>query len=86
MVKKTRLGLYLENEDLKKRVKIAAARRGISTTAYCSQAIEERLHRDGELSGDDDKKALIVRMERFRKEIGPVGISAAELIEEGRRR
>ncbi len=86
MAKKTRLGLYLEDEEIKKQVKIAAARRGISTTAYCAQAIEERLRRDGETSGDADRKALLSRIDRLRKEVGPVGMTAAELVEEGRRR
>jgi hypothetical protein len=86
MAKKTRLGLYLEDEEIKKQVKIAAAKRGLSTTAYCAQAIEERLRRDGELSKDADKKALLSRIDTFRNEIGPVGVTAAELVEEGRRR
>lgn len=86
MVKKARLGLYLEDEELKKQIKIAAAKRSISTTAYCTQAIKEKLTRDGEISSDAEKQAFIDRVERLRKEIGPLGMTASELIKEGRRR
>jgi hypothetical protein len=85
MVKKTRLGLYLEDEEMKRQVKIAAARRGLSATTYCAQAIEERLRKDGEIGKGNDKKALLSRIDRFREEIGPVGITAAGLVKEGRR-
>jgi hypothetical protein len=85
-VKKSRLGLYLEDEEIKKRVKVAAARRGLSTTAYCAQAIEERLLRDGETSKDADRKIMLSRIDRFRKEVGHMGMTTAELVEEGRRR
>jgi hypothetical protein len=86
MVKKSRLGLYLEDEEIKKRVKIAAAKRGLSTTMYCAQAIEERLRRDGEISKNDDRKVMLSRIDRFRKEVGSMDVTAAELVKEGRRR
>ena len=88
MVKKARLGLYLEDEEIKKRIKIAAAKRGISTTVYCAEAIKERLVREGELNDESDggRKALLSRMDRLRREIGPVGASTSELVNEGRRR
>ena len=89
MTKKARLGLYLEDEEVKKQIKVAAAKRGITATDYCAQAIEERLIRDGERSAKDrgkDEVALLSRMDKLRQEIGPIGISTAELVEEGRRR
>lgn len=88
MTRKTRLGLYLEDDEIKKQIKIAAARRGISTTAYCAEAIRERLQKDGEMSDkvSRDRLALLSRMDKLRQEIGPVGTTTAELVEEGRRR
>lgn len=86
MSKKARLGLYLENEDIKKLLKIAAAKRGVSTTTYCAQAIEDRLRRDGETIRDTDRKALLSRIDKHRKEIGPLGMTAKELVETGRRK
>ena len=88
MTRKARLGLYLEDGEIKKQIKIAAAKRSISTTAYCAEAIRERLQRDGEMSDkvDGDRLALLSRMDKLRQEIGTVGITTAELVEEGRRR
>ncbi len=86
MVKKARLGLYLEDENMKRQVKIAAARRGLSATAYCLQAIEERLRRDNEIGNDTGKAALLSRIDRLSKELGPTDMTAAKLVDEGRRR
>lgn len=89
MIKKTRLGLYLKGEEIKRQIKVAAAKRGMTATDYCAQAIEERLIRDGERSAKDegkDRVALLSRIDKLRQEIGPTGIPTSELVEEGRRR
>ena len=89
MANKARLGLYLKDEEVKRQIKVAAARRGMTVTDYCARAIEERLTKDGERiaeSGDKNKVALLSRMDKLRQEIGPIGMSTAELVEEGRRR
>ncbi|MDO8635228.1 MAG: hypothetical protein Q7R34_03150 [Dehalococcoidia bacterium] len=88
MVRKARLGLYLEDEEIKKKIKIAATKRGISTTAYCAEAINERLVRDGEISGKTggSKQSLLARMDELMGEIGPIGSTTAELVKEGRSR
>ncbi len=89
MSNKARLGLYLEDEEIKRQIKVAAAKRGMTATDYCAQAIEERLMRDGERSTKDkaqDKVAFLSRMDKLRQEIGPIGMSSAELVKEGRRR
>ncbi len=88
MVKKARLGLYLEDEEIKREIKMAAASHGISTTAYCQRAIREQLKRDSKLSDEEVKRRaeLAARMDKLRAKTGPIGISAAELIREGRRR
>jgi hypothetical protein len=88
VTRKARLGLYLDGEVTRRQIKVAAAKRGMSTTAYCTQAIKERLVRDGEIvdKADANKKALVARMDRLREEIGFVGMPAAELVKGGRRR
>jgi len=89
VTRKARLGLYLEDEEVKKQIKVAAARRGTTATDYCTQAIEERLIRDGERKArgeDESKAAFLSRMDEFRQKIGPIGASTTEIIEEGRRR
>jgi hypothetical protein len=88
MVRKARLGLYLKDDNIKKQIKIAAAKRGVSTTIYCAQAIEERLKREGELADNESerKAAFLAQVDKLRKDIGTVNVTAAELIKEGRRR
>lgn len=91
MVAKDRLGLYLKDKEMKRQIKIAAAKRGVPITAYCVEAIEERLIRDGERSSqareaNHDKLAFLTRMSQLRKEVGPLGRPTWELIDEGRRR
>lgn len=88
VTKKARLGLYLEDEAIRRQIKVAAAKRGMSSTAYCAQAIKERLVRDGEITdkADGNKEALLAQMDRLRQDIGRVGLPAAELVKEGRRR
>jgi len=88
MDRKARLGLYLKDETLKRRIKMAAAKRGMSTTAYCAQAIEERLRREAESTDEAarSRAAFLARVDKLRKEIGPIKGSAAEIIKEGRRR
>ena len=89
MGKKARLGLYLEDEEVKRRIKVAAAKRGMTATDYCARAIEERLRKDGETKSQNeaqDKAAFLSRMDKLRHEIGPLGAPTAELVEEGRRR
>jgi hypothetical protein len=87
--KKARLGLYLEDEEIKRQIKVAAAKRGMTATDYCAQAIEERLMKDGERKTQNEsheKAAFLSRMDKLRQEIGPIGAPTAELVEEGRRR
>ena len=88
MGKKARLGLYLDDEELKKQVKIAAASRGVSVTTYCADAIKERLKKEGWISVEEieRRKAVLDRMDELSKQIGPIGARASELVKEGRRR
>jgi len=88
MTKKARLGIYLEDDEMKRHVKIAAAKRGTTVTDYCAEAIEERLMRDGEIASERKAKGqtILQRMDELRKDIGPIGMRVSELIDEGRRR
>jgi len=91
--KRARLSLYLKDDILRRQIKVAAAKRDMSITDYCTRAIEQQLIRDGEVSlGEahpltrEDKLSLSKKMDKLRQEIGPIGISVSELIKEGRRR
>ena len=94
MAKKARLSLYLEDEEFKRQVKVAAAKRGLAVTDYCAEAIEKRLVRDGRGAwlraslgnANKEKSALLDRMDKLKQVIGPIGLRTSELVEEGRRR
>jgi hypothetical protein len=86
MGKKPRLGLYYENELIRKRIEYASARRGISTTAYCTKAVEECLVRDGELGTPEERKQFIEEMDKQREGLGPLGIPTTEVTRDPKRR
>jgi len=86
MIKRARLGLYIESEEIKKQIKIAATRRGMSTSDYCAHAIKEQLKRDGMADDLESRKALVARMDELRVQMKPLGITTAELVRESRRK
>jgi hypothetical protein len=86
MGKKPRLGLYYENDLIKRRIEFASARRGISTTAYCTRAIEECLVRDGELGSPEERKKYIDELDKRREVLGPLGIPTSEITRDPKRR
>lgn len=87
----TRLNIYLDSPELQEHIKIAAARRRASLSAYCLEAIRRRLAEDGllPLSPDEERSracAAAETLDRMRAAIGRVGIPVADLVAEGRRR
>jgi hypothetical protein len=89
-----RLNIYLDDPALRAQIKIAAARRGVTLSAYCVEAIRQRLTEDGLLPADEaaapqhpqSPQAAARALDDLRRRIGPVGVPVHELIAEGRRR
>ena len=81
-----RLQIYLDDPMLQEKVKIAAARRRMSLSAYTLMALRRQLAEDGLLSAAESPEEAARALDELRRRIGPMGISVAELIEEGRRR
>jgi hypothetical protein len=87
--KQVRVNIYLDDPEMKREIKIAAANRSVTQSAYCVEAIRQRLERERSVEtaagsrprSRDAAKAL----DRLRVEIGPVGIPVRDLIDEGRR-
>lgn len=84
-VGRRKISIYLDNPELRKRLKIAAARRDISISAYCEEAIREKLLRD-ENEGAMAARQAAKRMDEIRERVGPLDVRTWELVEEGRRR
>lgn len=82
-----RLNIYLDEEELRTRVKVAAAQQGVTVSTYCVQAIRDRLEADeNSPAGRISPRAAARGMDQLRQRIGPIGISVSELIRHGRRR
>ena len=83
-----RVNIYLDDPALKREIKVAAARQGVSLSAYCVEAIQEKLSTTrsvGIVESELEQRDAAAALDRLRAEIGPVGISVRELIDEGRR-
>lgn len=84
-----RLNIYLDDPHLHETIRVAAARRGITLSAYCVEAIRQRLAEDGLLPAatvESTPQAAAQALDRLRRQIGPIGIPVRDLIAEGRRR
>lgn len=89
-----RLNIYLDDAVLRTRVKVAAASQNVTISAYCLEAIRERLAADGFLpvqkaSQPDEARppaAAARALDRLRHQVGPIGMPVRDLIAEGRRR
>lgn len=82
-----RLNIYLDSTETWRRVKIAAARSGVTASEYCLQAIRRRLSEDGLAPPDrNTARRAAGEMDRLRGRLGPLGIPVRELIDAGRRR
>ena len=85
-----RLNMYVDDPQVRGQVKLAALQVGMTVSAYCLEAIRRRLADEGYLSAGEKRKMTPQEaardMDRIRKEIGPIGISIRDLINEGRYR
>ena len=78
--------IEISDLSIQRLVKAAAAKRDVAVEDYCLGAITRQLQQDGELPGDEEQvrraRALVNRMDQRRVEIGAIGVSVCELIEE----
>lgn len=83
-----RLNIYLEGPDLREKIRVAAARQGVSLSNYCLEAIRERLAEEGYLprnQGAAGPRAAARALDRLRRQVGPIGVPVRDLVQEGRR-
>ena len=86
--KYVRVNIYLDDPRLKRDIKIAAADEGVSLSKFCVEAIKDRLRRSRSDTATQEarkQRESATALDRLRNEIGPIGISVRDLIEEGRR-
>ncbi|HEX7181662.1 MAG TPA: hypothetical protein VF756_07455 [Thermoanaerobaculia bacterium] len=82
------LSLDFDEPELHQAIEVAAARKGVSPNVYCLEAVRNRLAKEGLLPQTDVKhrQEAARALDQLREQIGPIGISVRDLIEEGRRR
>lgn len=81
-----RLSVYLDDPVLREKVKIAAARRGVSISTYVLQALRDRLAWDEVLLEEITPQEAAKALDVIRTQVGPVGVPVRTLVEEGRYR
>ncbi len=85
----SRLNIYLDEPELREKIKIAAAREGVNLSNYCLQAVRHRLAEEGYLPASEapeGPRAAAQALDRLRRKVGPIGMKARDLVAEGRRR
>ena len=77
-----RLSVYLDDPSLRETVRIAAARRGVSISAYGLQALRDRLSREGLLHDERTAQEAARTLDALRTQMGPIGIPVCNLASE----
>ena len=70
----SRLSVYLDDPSLRETVKMAAARRGVSISAYVLQALRDRLSSEGLLYDEKTAQEAARILDALRAQVGPMGI------------
>jgi plasmid stability protein len=81
-----RISIYLDDPELRRRLKIAAARRGTSISAFCEDAIRQKLLKEEENKVLEGARRAARRLDERRVRLGRLDVQTWELVEEGRRR
>ena len=87
-----RINIYLNDPDLRTRIKVAAARKGVTISAYCVDAIRQRMEEEALDDNSTTRKDHTLSpglaaqaLDDLRKSIGRIGVPVSALIAEGRR-
>jgi len=90
----SRPSIYLDDPALRTKIKIAAANRDETLSAYCLGAIRRRLAEDGllpesesavgGLADADSRQAAARLLDQLRHEVGTIGVPVHDLITDGR--
>ncbi|MEW6182138.1 MAG: hypothetical protein AB1500_03030 [Bacillota bacterium] len=80
-----KVSIYLSNPELRRRLKLAAARGDTTISSFCEEAIREKLAQE-ESAVSVTARAVDRRLDTRRARLGPVKINTADLVKEGRYR
>ncbi len=85
----SRLNIYIDEPRLRETIKVAAARAGVNLSSYCLEAVRHRLAEEGYLAAPEapaGPRAAAQALDRLRRQVGPIGVKARDLVAEGRSR
>lgn len=81
-----KISIYLGDPELRRRLKVAAAQRDISVSAFCEEAIRAKLQKEEGDTALETARSAARRLDEKRDKLGPVDVQTWELVKEGRRR
>lgn len=81
-----KISIYLNDPDLRRRLKVAAAQHDISISAFCEEAIRAKLQKEEVPAALEAARQAARRLEEKREKIGVLDVQTWELVKEGRRR
>ncbi|MBS3886060.1 MAG: hypothetical protein KGZ56_03295 [Dethiobacter sp.] len=83
---KQKISIYLDDPELRRRLKVAAAMRDISISAFCEEAIREKLQKEEVNTALEAARRAARRLDEKRDKLGSLDVQTWELVKEGRRR
>ncbi|NPV69247.1 MAG: hypothetical protein HPY55_01200 [Firmicutes bacterium] len=83
--RRQKLSIYIDDAELRRRAKVAAARRDMSLSQFCEEAVREKIDLEEGVDRIAGAIRAAQRMDERRARIGRLGLSARDLIDEGRR-
>lgn len=87
-IRRYKISIYLENLELRRRLKVAAAKRDVTISAFCEEAIRAKLQKEeiSEALDIEVARRAASRLDERRNKLGPFDVQTWELVNEGRRR
>lgn len=81
-----KISIYLDDPELRRRLKVAAAQCDITISAFCEEAIRAKLQIEVINTALEAARRAAHRLDEKRNNLGSMDVETWELVKEGRRR
>lgn len=85
-VPRHKISIYLDDPELRRKLKVAAAQRDTSISAFCEEAIRAKLQKEETDAPLETARQAARRLDERRDMLGSLDAQTWELVNEGRRR
>jgi len=85
-ITRRKISIYLDDPELRRRLKVAAAQHDISISAFCEEAIRAKLQNVEVNAVLKAARRAARRLDEKRNKLGSLDIQTWELVKDGRRR